>query len=208
VVELEDKLVRVREQETREAIEENRVRYEATRNPLYAWQALAALFALNRLRRRAGQDAMPLPHWCEEYLGIIARRLADLAEGLDFREAPQPFGRLPRTAEALQRTHRRRRTVPPDRAREQVPAALGLVRKGWNAFERAQALREKELDELGAELFRMVGGKGEAEAVEMLLDEHGERAERQGTEPAISGVRSARKRIAEARRARRPKPTP
>ena len=207
-MEQDGKLVRVREQETREAIEENRVRYEATSNPLYAWNALAALFALNRVRRRAGQDAVPLPHWCEEYLGIVARRLADLAEGLDFREAPEPFGRLPRTAEALQRTHRRKRTVRPDRAREQVPSALGLAKKGWNAFERVQALREKEVDELGVELFRTVGGKGEGEAVEMLLDEHGERAERQGAEPDISDARSARKRISEARRARRPKPTP
>jgi len=114
---------------------------------------------------------------------------------------------LPLTEEALRETRDRPRSLTTSSAMALLPQALGIVRDGWNAFERAWALTEKEVDEQMVDLFRFVGGKGEAEAFERVLDEHQELAEKLGGKPVVTDARSLRKRVAAARKARAgPKP--
>jgi hypothetical protein len=88
---------------TLDAMEVDRDRYDHTKNPLIIWQALNTWFTLNHHRALAGRAPLPVPEWIAGYLCVVARRMTDLANGLDYREAPEPYGALPRTQESVQR---------------------------------------------------------------------------------------------------------
>jgi hypothetical protein len=136
------------EASTLDAVKADRDRYDHTKNPLIIWQALNTWFTLNHHRALAGRAPLPMPEWIASYLCVVARRLTELANGLDYQEAPEPYGVLPRAPESVQRAKSRVRTLTPAKASNRVSAALSLVRKGWNAFERLSSRRSEEIDAL------------------------------------------------------------
>jgi hypothetical protein len=182
------------EASTLDAMEVDRDRYDHTKNPLIIWQALNTWFTLNHHRALARKAPLPMPEWIASYLCVVARRITDLANGLDYQEAPEPYGALPRAQESVQRAKSRVQTLTPDKASNRVPAALGLVRKGWNAFERLSSRRSKEIDALSTEGYRW---KTTVEkACNMILDGHVERARATGVKPKVTDPRSVRRRNA------------
>lgn len=191
-----ERLRRGGELDTIDYIEQCRVRAKNTSNPLYMWRALNAWFEINNRRTVAGVPPLPMPNWCAEYIIVTARRVADLSVGHDYNLTPEPFGRLPRTPNSIVQARRRKRTVSPKAALYRVPEALGFVHRGWNAFDRIRSLEDMELDALTLELYRSVGGKTEADAISMLLDDHQEKA----AKPKVVDERSMRKRVSRARR--------
>ena len=186
-------------------IELNRARWEHTGNPVYVWKAISACFMLGAASTRLltgsmpdplpGAQPHPLPAWCLLYLGTIATRIDCLTEGKDFRLLPKPFGHLEPTAEVWENSRAIPPSLDPLGAAETMAQALGFIRDGWNAFERSAALAEKELDDFSEWALRSEG-KSASEAMTILLQETG-----------INDERTMRRRLAEARAARRGKPT-
>ena len=195
---------------TLDALEVDRVRYDRTKNPLIVWQALNSWFTLNHYRAQAEKAPLPVPEWIVGYLNLVARRIADLSKGLDYRETPEPYGTLPRTQESVQRAKNRVQTLTPNKARDQVPAALGLVRNGWNAFERLSALRGQEIDELSMEGYRWMQNSGVKRTVEqaseMIVDDYEVRGLRKGVKPEVTDSRSVKRRIAKLKHGKGTKP--
>ena len=75
---------------------------------------------------------------------------------------------------------------------KEVPAALGLVHKRWNAFKHKRALDGQEFDEMSVDLYKETEPRvGDGRALEMLRKEKG-----------LSDGRELRRRIAKARKAR------
>lgn len=177
---------------------------DRTGNPLYTWKALDEWFVLNEARTSADLPQLEVPQWCLDYLAIQARRLRDLAEGLDYRITPEPFGELPRNWESVERARRRKRTLSPLQATKQVLQALGFRRNGWNAFERARKLEQQDEDALSIEGFTTIAEMSEDESIHALLDDYMEKAASSGRDNAeITDSRSIRKRLAASRNARR-----
>jgi hypothetical protein len=125
---------------------------------------------------------------------FVARRMTDLANGLDYREAPEPYGALPRTQESVQRATSRVRTLTPGKASNRVPAAMRLVRKGWNAFEHLSSRRSQEIDALSMQAYRWENTV--EKACNMILDDHGVRAQARGVMPEVTDARSVKRRNA------------
>lgn len=138
-------------------------------NPLYVWRALSTLFTLNSARRRAAMPEIPFPEWCVEHIAIIARRLTDLSEGLDFRKTPEPFGILPRTQESLEKARNRKRNLTSEDANNLVPRALGLEKDGWSAFERAWKLADYDATNLTVNFFRLAHDLSKNKAIEEVI---------------------------------------
>ena len=165
---------RALEADTLDAIEKDGRMFEASGNPLHAWRALDSWFAFNAWRHDAGLVPLPMPDFCADYFRMLARRLTDTAEGLDWTVAPEPFGFLPsprkawkdqdaekrqQSAASLRRAKGRERIKDPARAAKLAEEALGLRRQGKNAFAdywRAQAV---VLADMSVEMFRTAGAK-------------------------------------------------
>lgn len=96
---------------TDNALDNLRREYEATKNPLWAWEAIRTCEGGFYGERR------PMPSWCTEYLVRCAERVAALWDGRDFRSTADPKKLLHTEAVAL------------------VPEAMGFMRKGFNAFK-------------------------------------------------------------------------
>lgn len=186
----------------------NHVRWVNTRNPIYVWQAINLSFALGamevQLRAGAkseeppGSEPHPLPAWCLVYLGTIASRIGVLADGIDFRKMPRPFGDVEPSTESWRNAAEAQPTLAPSEARDLTAQALSLSRPGWNAFERYSAVEGMEMDAFSDEALRFEG-KTASEAMRINLEESG-----------VADERTMRRRIAESRRARgekKPKPT-
>lgn len=189
-------------------IEGCRLRAENEENTLYVWRALQQWFAINTKRQHAGIEPMPMPSWCMSWLAIFATRLTDLSHGLDFREAPVPYGDLQwKNVDEHRAAVERARNRPEDfkpTARD-VSEAFGLTRQGKNAFADARRLTECALDDLAYRVFQQAGGgvgvTNEA-AIEMIAGDH---AEAKTPTRLASGDRGIRKRIAKARKATQPR---
>ncbi len=187
------------QEEALNTIELHRLRYENTDNPLYVWMAILLCFSIGDMWKRstgehpqpAGHEPYPIPGWCLDYIGLTAFRMDALADGRDYRKV---------TAE-----------MPPSRAwtgrdadhpltgRDAaglVNAALNITSSGRNAFNQLWGLQSKELDDFSDEALR-VEGKSPGEAMKILREEYGEIDEG-----------SMRRRLRDARRARRTKPIP
>lgn len=129
------------------SVERMKFLYERTGNPVYVWLALRTIAhaaghrterdeaADDRFRRdghpidderqeRNPSDAT-IPAWCLAYLAQSAAGLFDLQRGYDFRK---PY---PPRFEGRHLAH--------NDAMELVPQALGLSRRGWNAFRQASS---------------------------------------------------------------------
>ena len=81
-------------------------------------------------------------------------------------------------------------TLNTTEAAEMMAHATGIVRNGWNAFDRLAELQEMKLDEFSDEALRFEG-KSPGEAMNILLQESG-----------IKDERTMRRRLAKARNAR------
>ena len=101
------------ESDTLDAMDGDRVRFENTGDPLFAWQALVTWRSLNRNRARTQVAPLPMPGWVEDYLDCAAPRIMRLAHGHDFEGRP-PLREHP---------HRSVR-----RAESRIVATLGLPR--------------------------------------------------------------------------------
>lgn len=203
---LTPEVLSVLKEDTLALLELHRRRWENTGNPLYVWLAIGLCFAFGARQTQAATGAMPkpspgsipypLPPWCLLYLGTVAVRVENLTEGKDFRQIPKPFGEADPSPASWGAARNLEPTLNPAEAADIVPKALGLVRDGWNAFERLEALNAKEMDQFSNEALRFEG-KSASEAMMILLQESG-----------INDERTMRRRLAAARSARKPKPTP
>lgn len=177
-----------------------------TGNPLFLWKALSAWFDVNLAREKQGSELLPMPQQFQTYLTVTARRLRDLSEGLDYRKTPEPFGELPRVWESVEIARRRRRTLSALQATKLALHAFGLRRSGWNAFERAEALAQQDVDALSYEVFRDIGEMGDGAAVELLLEDFATQKPSPGSgRRKVEDARGLRKRIKASRGARQPK---
>jgi hypothetical protein len=169
-----EKWRRALEADTLDAIEEDGRMFEASGNPLHAWRALDSWFALNAWRRGAGLAPLPMPDFCADHFRVLARRLTDTAEGLDWTVAPEPFGFLPsprkawkdqdagerqQSAASLRRAKERERIKDPARAAKLAEEALGLRRQGKNAFADYWRAQADAIAAMSVEMFRTAGAK-------------------------------------------------
>lgn len=178
---------------------------ESTKNPVFLWKAMSSWFDANLAHQKLGFERLEMPQQFRTYLAMVSKRLSDLSEGLDYRKTPEPFGELPRVWASVEVARGRTRTLDTSQATKLALHAFGLRRNGWNAFERAVALGEQDLDALSHGVYRIVGDMGEGETIEALLEDHATtKATRRGR-PVLEDARGLRKRIKASRDARRSK---
>lgn len=134
-----------------ETVQGFKATFEATKNPLLAWAVLRKAYlasgptggALSGLSVRGtpppGAEPLhlPLPHWVMTYLYEVAVRLSGMTAGLDWRERPRETGNSDDDLDA-ELAWRKNPALLPQAAKELIPAALGLVRTGWSAFDGRQ----------------------------------------------------------------------
>jgi hypothetical protein len=204
---------------TRQRMDDLQVLHKNTGNPVYAWQAVNLVRVLNREHKRLREPRMDLPDWVVSYLSITARRICDLADGLDYREAPEPFGTWPVDPQepwdkVAERVCARRKTLSAGDAMKLALSALGLQRQTVNNFAKYQELRQAEMTDLFVEVFSSYPS-GESltkeKAKELFLDNEADRADRlreSGVTPnrkdLITDERSIHRRISRARKAGKP----
>lgn len=146
------------------AAEQDRINFEVlSKNVVYLWRAIEAFRVVNDDRKLAGEPPLQLPEWIVAELGIMARRVMDIAEGKDWREAPEPFGLLPADTDALDRARARKAHLDPDLAVKAVMQALGFRSKGTNAFASFSRQNADVLDALSHDLYtgRLLGPNSE-----------------------------------------------
>lgn len=168
-----------------ETVQEIKASFEATKNPLLAWAVLQEAYlasgptrgALSGLSVRGtpppGAEPLhlPLPHWVMTYLYEVAVRLSGMTAGLDWRERPMKTGNFDDDLDA-ELAWRRNPALLPQAAKELIPAALGLVRTGWSAFDG----RQREAGRFGHFLRYLEAryrGVSKAEAKETSMAEMG-----------------------------------
>ena len=143
-----------------------------TNNPVCVWRAMSLCFRIEAYRRRYCDNAAvslpmnaaePFPAWCLEYLSLVCFNISDLDMKV---EESNISGTV---------------------AKNRLAAALGFTRSTTNAFDRAKALSERQLDDLSFAGLR--DEMSEQDAIEALTQEAGL------TEP-----RAMRKRLAEYRK--------
>jgi hypothetical protein len=103
------------------------------------------------------------------YLYEVAVRLSGMTARRDWRKRPVTTGNWDADLNA-ELAWRRSRTLPPQAAKELIPAALGLVRSGWNAFDD----RQRETGRFGPFLRYLEArdrGISKAEAMETCMAE-------------------------------------
>jgi hypothetical protein len=182
----------VLEEATLDAIDGDRARFENTRNPLFAWQALASWIAVNRTRAGHEIAPLPIPEWVVGYLSHTFARILNLANGCDYDGRAGLTRNRPPEGNGVTQPRRDAPRVTPEEAMKEVPAALGLVHKRWNAFKHKRALDSQEFDEMSVDLYKETDTRvSDRRAFEMLRENKG-----------MVQVRYLRRRIAKAREAR------
>jgi hypothetical protein len=180
------------EADTLDAMDGDRVRFEHTGNPLFAWQAWASWRALNRKHARERVIPLPMPEWVGVCLDGSVARLLILASGHAFYGTGATTGQPAQAGGCVLPPRHREPRITPGEAMKRVPAALGLIDKRWNAFRRLQELNSQEIDEMSVELYKGTEPRvGDGRAFEMLCEDKG-----------VGDVRDLRRRVARARKAR------
>ncbi len=136
--------------------------FRNTGNPLHVWRAID--MCLSEI------EPKPLPGWCLIYLKDVSANLKALSWRKDFRVKDKE------------------KKISSKAATELLAPALGLTRKGWNAFTAAHNWFEKEVERLVYADLRLVS-KSEV-AIEMLRKRRG-----------LSDTSAMRRRIAQALKA-------
>ena len=166
-----------------EGMQDFKASFEATKNPLLAWALLQEAYLASGPTRGAlsgralrgkpppGAEPLhlPLPHWVMTYLYEVAVRLSGMTAGLDWREKHKKTGNSDDDLDA-EVAWRRNPTLLAQAAKELIPAALGLVRTGWNAFDE----RQREAGRFGPFLRYLEArdrGISKAEAMETCMAE-------------------------------------
>lgn len=121
------------------ALERLRRQYYRDLNPLYVWQAVG-------LCNLADYPPRPLPRWCMTYLTTVAVRLTALGRLNDPRSYPFQQPGETGDAQADRQAAWRAQRMPPAAAIGVVPWALGLTRRGWNAFARFDAEQQHDFE--------------------------------------------------------------
>ncbi len=153
--------------------------WEQQKNPLYVWDAIQMCLLPQDVDPKEATIPDTLPDWCMLYLARVAYEIWMLVnQGL---RSPHPF-------HYGQPSHERDELTPLQCV-ERLPAILGVSRPGWNAFERLQAEREREMDAAFAYGLTMFGIKSSA-AEEKIADTRG-----------IEELTTVAKRISRGRRA-------
>ena len=153
--------------------------WEQQKNPLYVWDAIQMCLLPQDVDPKEATIPETLPDWCMLYLARVAYEIWMLVnQGLP---SPNPFHRGRPSPE--------RDGLTPLQCVERLPAILGLSRPGWNAFERLQAEREREMDAVFAHGLTMLGVTSSA-AQERIADARG-----------IEELTTVAKRISRGRRA-------
>lgn len=171
------------------------VLWQNTGNPVYVWGAIGLCYRIPIARHRdlTGEWMMrppeaphPFPTWCLEYLHIVAVRIGALADGVDFRNAVQPWGSAlsPPSPEKLDAS------LESGEAANLLASALGIRRNGGNAFADYQSLEKKGLDLLSLLHFTEVDGQTRSAALSRIADENEDR-----------DARNVERRIADYKRA-------
>ena len=161
--------------------------FATTGNPLWVWRFMVSARGIRNMLEHLepqpdlGTLVQPLPQWCMDYLLQSAQRLAELADGLDYRSEP------------VSRDKAGGPRIEPTRAGELVADALGLTRAGWNAFA---AFQVQKRDDVGLLFVDYLSEKGESKA--KLIEEL---AEMWGVED----TRQLRRRLSAARKRVKPK---
>lgn len=117
--------------------------YLATGNPLYAWDAIR--LCLNQRR-------MALPPWLLRFLLEAAKNLIALAEGHDPTTFPERQEGEVADAYMGRFLEWKGKEVPPDKAIGILARALGLSRRGYNAFASFQRDHAAQMAAIEAEL--------------------------------------------------------
>ena len=103
--------------ELRSTLEYARKLYDETGNPLYAMWAIHLSVRDSRL-----DPASAIPDWCLDWLHSAFGNVLAIARGVQRRGAP------------ISSETRAKRVLTPRGAAQRVPQALGLTRRGKNAF--------------------------------------------------------------------------
>jgi hypothetical protein len=149
--------------------------YRNTGNPIHVWDAISSC-------RSARPKPLPLPTWCLEYLQIAAMNVRHLSRGADYRRRPKAKEGDPAFHDFLGT-----KTMTPKKATTLVLGALGLTRKGWNAFTEHARWMDKEIDRENFHWFQHHEGLKSEEAARKVMELRG-----------LSDTSAARRRIAQA----------
>lgn len=131
-----------------EAIEHFRARFERTGNPIYVFWALRGIYmgAAFRVRDSDGKDEYEpkIPKWIHEYLSFVSRNIFNLAYSRDPRTVPHDMDITTPEGKAAWRAWLHEGALEREKAIDLLPSALGMSRKGWNAFSHFDSIMRKE----------------------------------------------------------------
>jgi hypothetical protein len=131
-----------------EAIGGFRVRFEKTGNPIYVFWALSGIYSGATLRwlESDGKDEYEpkIPKWIHDYLSSVSRNIFNLTYSRDPRAAPYDIDITTPEGKAAWRAWRHESALEREKAIDLLPAALGMSRKGWNAFSNFDSIMRKE----------------------------------------------------------------
>lgn len=127
-----------------------RRRYVETNNPMCVWEAI------REARGRFTGEKISLPDWCNDYLEGVADQLRVL----------QGIG----TADALSETPEVRKKAW-SAAKDEIPAALGFTRQGWNAMQGDVSDEKKHRAAARFQVLTKAEGRRSAEAYRIMRDE-------------------------------------
>ena len=131
-----------------EAIERFRARFERTGNPIYVFWALRGIYmgAAFRVPDSGGKDEYEpkIPKWIHEYLSFVSRNIFNLAYSRDPRTVPHDMDITTPEGKAAWRAWLHEGALEREKAIDLLPGALGMSRKGWNAFSNFDSIMRKE----------------------------------------------------------------
>ena len=131
-----------------EALRSIRVRFERTGNPIYVFSVLKSIYgeATRRWLESGGKDEYEpkIPKWIHDYLFFVSRNIFNLVYHRDPRVAPYDVDITTPEGKAAWRAWLHEGTVEREKAIDLLPQALGMSRKGWNAFSNFDSIWRKE----------------------------------------------------------------
>jgi hypothetical protein len=193
-----------------EAVEHFRACFETTGNPIYVFWALRGIYmeAAFRVRDSDGKSEYKpkIPEWIHGYLSFVSRNIFNLAYNRDPRTFPHDMDITTPEGKAAWRIWLHEGVIEREKAIELLPGALGMSRKGWNAFSNFDSIARKENIRDAVDRLMESEGKTLEEAALVI-------AEEAGYDEAQSVLRIRREAMDFERRtkrgqARKAKPTP
>jgi hypothetical protein len=123
-------------------------RFEETKNPIFVFWALkiAYIEADDRAHFSEGSAGYKprIPRWIHRYLRFVAANIFDLTFHRDPRTMPGDKDIRTPEGKAAWRAWLHEGTLEREKAIDLLPGALGMSRKGWNAFSNFDSITRKE----------------------------------------------------------------